>query len=461
MSKSLKPMFEEVQKEDYLEAAQKVANWITGYEIQTDTGIYWDKGEPKNKAKDFPLSIYSGAAGIILFFIEIYQVTKEPQYLEKAILGGKYLAETLNTIDLTEHHPGADALDYPNTEWMSSSGYTGEAWLLIELYKLTEIEFFKEVAHKVFGTFVQQARATEAGLEWTGQPCIMLDGGMILHLIDAADFFKNDAWKEAAIKAGYQVLTKEVKIDADISKFDAFDPQQLAKLVGAKSALNYEWPNFIMGTAGIVYLLGRLYQISADEAFLAGARKGANYIISIQKNIGADAALVPLRLPDKTDLFYVSYCHGPVGTARGFQLLFEITGEAQYRDEVIKLANGILRTGAPYEHSRGYWHSYNYCCGTAGILDFFLDVNKAEADDAYLPPAIDAANKILSEGLVTPGGGAKWYGHWNRNAPTEYTADLGYFDGAAGIGTSLLHLYAALSGDHHKLYSPLQPQYAK
>ena len=36
--------------------------------------------------------------------------------------------------------------------------------------------------------------------------------------------------------------------------------------------------------------------------------------------------------PDGEDLFYLGWCHGPVGTARLFYRLHQATGDRQWRD---------------------------------------------------------------------------------------------------------------------------------
>ena len=56
------------------------------------------------------------------------------------------------------------------------------------------------------------------------------------------------------------------------------------------------------------------------------------------------------------DKYYLSTCHGPVGSTLAFRELYEITGEEIYRNWTIELSRGIVRAGAPEKHSWGFWN---------------------------------------------------------------------------------------------------------
>jgi len=80
-------------------------------------------------------------------------------------------------------------------------------------------------------------------------------------------------------------------------------------------------------------------------------RQGAQHLQSIAI-VHGDAALVPYRFPDLTDIFYLGFCHGPAGTARTFFELHTITGDQGYKQWTERLANGVVQSGIP-EDRRG------------------------------------------------------------------------------------------------------------
>src|SRR5207253_2016892 len=72
-------------------------------------------------------------------------------------------------------------------------------------------------------------------------------------------------------------------------------------------------PNFELGTAGVAFVLARLFEETGDRRFLDAARAGAAHVQALA-TVKADSALVYYREPDHTDLYYLNYCHRPVGT---------------------------------------------------------------------------------------------------------------------------------------------------
>jgi lantibiotic modifying enzyme len=214
-------------------------------------------------------------------------------------------------------------------------------------------------------------------------------------------------------------------------------------------------PGFAYGTAGISYTLARLYQETGDKAFLDGARAGAAYVTAVAHTRG-NLALIPHRIPEWNNLFYLGHCHGVVGTSKLFYLLHDITGESVYAEWHEKLIQGLLGTGAPEIHSPGYWHCFSWCCGTAGFINLFTGIYLKKKEDRYLDYARRCGDVILGEASVD-GGGARWYQMFKRIVPDEVTAEPGYGSGAAGIGTALIHLFLAEQGRSPIIRFPDEP----
>src|SRR5262249_34495604 len=132
------------------------------------------------------------------------------------------------------------------------------------------------------------------------------------------------------------------------------------------AALQRNYPNFSHGTSGVSYFLATLYQHTKDRAFLDGALAGARYLDSVATRRNGARAIFH-QSGGGENRFYLSWCHGPVGTARLFYRLLQITGDAQWRQWITELTTWVAASGAPEQQSDGYWNNISQCCGNVGI----------------------------------------------------------------------------------------------
>src|SRR5690606_6242301 len=109
------------------------------------------------------------------------------------------------------------------------------------------------------------------------------------------------------------------------------------------------------------YFLASLHQAVADDDLLAAALAGETYLGTIATALPSGGRLVYHSDPDNEELFYLSWCHGPVGTARLYQRLGEITDERRYRDAVGQFAQALEDMRVP-ERSPGFWNNVSQCC---------------------------------------------------------------------------------------------------
>src|SRR5262249_19136246 len=138
------------------------------------------------------------------------------------------------------------------------------------------------------------------------------------------------------------------------------------------------------GTAGVAYFLATLAAAEPGEKeFLAAARAGARYLLSIA-NVRGDSCLIFHDEPGGKDLYYLGWCHGPVGTARLFYRLRQTTGEEEWMRWVKKGAQAILESGIPERATAGFWNNVGQCCGSAGVAAFFLDLHDLTGEPGYL-----------------------------------------------------------------------------
>lgn len=440
---NLKPVFQEVTSEDYKTGFLAAADWLDQLIVETDHGIYWEQPGSDEELLD----IYAGSAGIVLFYIELDKFNQDKKYTDIIKKAGDYLLYYIENTDLSIEKPGIAGLPFRNGQWSYNTGYTGIAFALIEITKHTGDEKYAQTGREITEKFLADITVTDEGAYMADEAGILADGGNLLYLIYASRYFENQDYLETAIQFGDYILSTAEVVDDHKIKFHPLDQKHMLEFSGLDPEIQYEWPNFEYGTAGTGFVLAKLYQATQDEKYLEAAIKASNYIDSIAvPSENGEGILIPYRLPDLNDVFYLGYCHGPAGTARLYHALYEITQEDHYKNQAFRLARGIIETDAPHVHSDGYWHTYQQCCGTASFIELFLTTDKQAEDDEFVEYAKESAIKLLSEANEDENG-AYWTQHWTRTDPLTYTRDIGYFLGVAGIGSSLLRLYSFLEGE--------------
>jgi lantibiotic modifying enzyme len=205
----------------------------------------------------------------------------------------------------------------------------------------------------------------------------------------------------------------------------------------------------------VAYTLATLHRASGERAFLDAAPAGARHLLDIGRRRD-DGFLVYHHNGDGEDLYYLSWCHGPPGTARLFYRLHGITRDAAWLDWVRRSADGVVASGIPEQRTPGFWNNISLCCGNAGVGEFFLDLHGAMGGDAYLAFARRNATDLLRRGTEA-GGGMKWVQAENRVSPDDVMAQTGLMQGAAGVGMLLLHLDGVEAGRRPALVLPDSP----
>jgi lantibiotic modifying enzyme len=211
-------------------------------------------------------------------------------------------------------------------------------------------------------------------------------------------------------------------------------------------------PNWSHGTAGIAFCLARLHAATGDARFLDAALAGARHLGAIATVDGACRSVHHSNGRGK-DLFYLGWCHGPPGTARLFDELHRQTGDPQWRDWVRGLGEAVLASGAPETRSRGFWNNVSQCCGDAAVGELGLSLWRRLGDPRYL----DLARRVaasLEQRSEPDGDGRRWPQAEHRVRPELIEAQTGYMQGAAGIGSFLLRLWAVDSRDDVKIQLP-------
>jgi lantibiotic modifying enzyme len=392
----------------FLDAARDAARWIDASAITTPHGVTWpaDPSDPKSASN----TLYSGSPGVVLFMLEMHRATGEPAYLERARRGADHLAAAVDA----------------ETAGGLYTGLAGMAYTLNETANLTRDEKYRKGATKAADRLRTLAREAGAGVEWNDTTDIIGgSAGIGLFLLYAAKELEEPSYRELATRTGRRLI-------------------ELAKREGGgeKWAMSSKFPrlmpNFSHGTAGIAYFLATLSAETGERVFLDHAIAGARYLQSVAKTDG-DMCLIFHNEPDGKDLYYLSWCHGPAGTARLFYRLFQITKDPQWMEWVNKSARGVMSTGIPEQRTPGYWNNVSQCCGDAGVAMFFFDIARPGRNREYTAFAHRVTQYLLSKGTRDEMG-LRWVQAENRTQPEKVIAQTGYMQGAAGMGMLLLRV---------------------
>ncbi|MCT9930982.1 lantibiotic modifying-like protein [Planotetraspora sp. A-T 1434] len=398
-------------------AAIMAARWVRSAAVDDGLGRHWlANPDPRGQSAKAgqPSSLYSGAAGIVLFFLELAAATGHEAYLDDAKAGARYLAATWrDQADLTFYH-----------------GLAGSVFALAEAGWVTGDEYVTDAARAAADQIVRSVRPMGDGIGWTGDPAQRGDGGIVLALLHAAGSLGVSVYEQVAVEAGERIATLAVP-------GHRFGGDSCTDL-----PVDAVTPGFLSGTAGTAFLLARLYGVTRDERFLAAARRGADFVRTISA-VTEKCALVPHHVPQGRGLHYLGFCSGSAGVARMFYELHRVTGEPGDLDWVERLAHGIVQSGVPQRHTPGYWNVACQCCGAAGILELFVGLWAATGREQYLEFARSLAENLIGRATGHDETGYRWYQAYRRLRPWDVTADTGYMVGAAGIGSALLHLDAA------------------
>jgi rhamnogalacturonyl hydrolase YesR len=320
---------------------------------------------------------------------------------------------------------------------------------LNEAGKATKNAKYRDAARAATDYIAQAAKPAGAGVAWSGAPGIAADGSIVLYLLYAAREFENDHYRDIAESAGDRILELGVN-----ESRGGFSWRGFPSFPGLPKDAYF--PNFEGGTAGVAYVLARLYSETNKTKYLFAARKGALHLQSIA-TVQGNAALIPYRFPDLPDLYYLGFCHGPAGTARTFFELHKITGEPEYQVWTDRLAQGVVQSGIPENLTPGYWNVVCQCCGSAAVIDLFVGLWASTGREDYLAFAQRVARQLVSRGTNLDGKGNRWYQAWTRVKPWEVNAETGYSIGASGVGAALLHVHLAEQGKYSAILLPDNP----
>jgi lantibiotic modifying enzyme len=416
----------QMSETDPLHHVLEVEAFIASCRVDGPKGTAWSRvlghGGPPLR------TLYHGSAGIALFYIELYRVTGNPSHIDDAVSAGE---------DLLAH---LEAQDFVSVGFYS--GLPGYLFVLNELAKVSGDGRFFSGAARTVQQLADQSAPLGSGIGWI-EPMPFSDitgitgdrelldlsigaAGAGLGFLYAHRQGIDDRALGWATQTADRLLEMSVESDAGPNW-----------LMMADMPFPFTAPNFAHGAAGVGYFLADLYRVTGEQRYLDTALAAAGYVDAHTSPSG-DGHLV-CHTEQQPDLNYLGVCHGPPGTGRLMYLLHEITGNDEWLEWIHANMRGLLATGAPEVRSDGLWQNYGQCCGDAGIGDYALSLYRATGRREYLDLARRIETNILANSQFEDGK-RWWLQAEHRTRPEFVEAQTGYMQGAAGLGSFLLHL---------------------
>lgn len=401
----------------HLEVALQAWRWLDSTRIETDRGITWpaDPLQPESVGS----TLYTHSPGVLPFALELFHSTGDERFLDAARLGADHLAGYLD-----DEAVGAGLY----------VGLMGLGFVFEEVYRASGEAKYREMGARALDRVVDMSEPSGAGVAWpqTGQDgsrpevadIVSGASGTGLGLLWMHERLGEDRALETAIAAGRRLLEQAESVAGGLR-------WQL------HPGFQREYPNFSHGTAGVAYFLATLSERTDDDAFFRAAVKGAEYLQSIA-NLENDGYRVFHYSPEGEDRYYLSWCHGPVGTNRLFYRLWKTSGDEKWLEWVHRGARGVMGSGVPEQRTPGYWENVSQCGGDAGLGEFFLAFSRITGDPSYSQFA-ERLNASLLRRSTEGGGGLKWTQSEHRVQPDLLVAQTGFMQGAAGVGKYFLH----------------------
>lgn len=401
---------------DFFDTALGAARWLRRMAIKTPTGVTW-AADPADVAS-IQHNLYSGSAGVVLMYAELANITHDAEFADMAREGAQYLAATLRAPNAAELYAGETLGLY--------TGLAGVAFTLERAHKATGDASLLEASHKAVATLLHTQKANAGWNE--SNDIISGSAGIGLTMLWAAQALGTREAVESASRAGRALLAAGI-------------PKPVGTSWAISSSVPRRYPNFSHGAGGAGYFLAQLYAATKEQAFLDGALAAAAYLQSVATETPNGGRMVFHSEPGNEQLYYLSWCHGPSGTARLFHTLARVTKRGEFAEYAEKLNTATRDMKVP-ERSPGFWNNISQCCGNCGVAEYLAAQYQRGGDSRQRDYAERIARDVIAR--ATPDGdGLKWIQAEHRVRPDLLVAQTGLMQGAAGVALAMLHVDGA------------------
>ncbi len=414
---------------NYLEAATRARAWLAATAQRSPQGLTW-AADPLN-AKTESYDLYNGMPGVVLFLLEYAHATGDRQALDDAAAAARRVYSAATGTTAQSENMGL------------YTGVAGQTYVLHEVYRSTGDRKFLDAVQWTLKMLKAYAKPAAGGAQWsTTVDIISGNAGTGLTLLYLAERLHDDELIDIALRAARHVATLGIEEKGGLKW--AMNPTFARRM-----------PNFSHGTAGVAYFLATVAERTNDAQLLDTAARGAAYLQNVATRTENNGWQVFHSEPGNESLYYLSWCHGPAGTARLYERLGRSAKYKALRAEVPRLAQAIVDSGVP-EQSPGYWNNISQCCGNCGVVEFFTSLYRTTGYEKHLAFARRVMDNALGR-ATADGDGLKWTQAENRVSPNVVIAQTGLMQGAAGVGLALLHLDGAMKGRADRIVLPDNP----
>jgi lantibiotic modifying enzyme len=412
----------------WVEMAVRCARWIEKSAQPVDGLTRWPADPLKPEA--FGLDFYNGMTGVVAFYAMLFDATRDPAWRTAARSGAGYLIREMDS--------GKADIDAGLYTGLAGLGYT---YMCLDQAGVGDE--YRPAAERAAGQILARAKVVGDGAEWSDSYDIIGGtAGTGLFLLQAGRAWKRKDLVTLAARAGRRLV-------------EAGEPAEGGRMWYPSATFRKNYPNFSHGTSGVSYFLATLYQQTREQVFLDAALDGVRYLDAVAHRENGTTKIFHSS-DGGEDRFYLSWCHGPVGTARLFYRLHRITGEKQWLDWVDSLTGAVFASGVPEQRTSGYWNNISQCCGNVGIGQYCIDLARH-----HPAPAAAAFRERIITNTVSRAtndvDGLRWVQAENRVSPDGLVAQTGFMQGAAGVGTFFLQLEALDRGKPWKFPQPDTP----
>jgi lantibiotic modifying enzyme len=391
-----------------------------------------------NAKPDAPQSpiVYGGAAGVLLFLENVAAVLDDATARSLA----DRIAKGLRSCRRQEG-------DAPPS-WNLATGnagaglYTGDAGIghaFLVRHQLRGDAEALATAVEIGDALLARATRSERGLGWGNQPDLIIgNAGTALFLLDLAEASGQARFADGARQAGRELVAMAVMTPSKTQP-----DKQLPHWMYMAGRRAREMPNFSHGTAGVAYALLRIGAATDDAELIASGRAGAETMLEFAV-VEGDTCKWPAVPGQKA--FLGGWCHGPAGTARLFLLLHAMTKEERFLAVAKQGASFLVGYAKDAEKAgpdgKRPYVPPSYCCGVAGVLEFFCDLHRVTGEAGHAAFARQAGQYLLDV-AIPDGDGRKWKNGASAPGPGKASSeghDTDLMLGAAGEALALLQL---------------------
>lgn len=390
----------------------KIANYLEGKLKKDERGIYWETIHFSSDSRGFYYAlnetIFNGSAGIILFFLSVYEHSGNGYYLNIAKEATNRLLDD-------------DILKKPE-DYTFYTGGTGVIYLCLKVYESTGDDHFIYKAKELAQNYNQEIVQVEKDDILSGTAGNLFVLTYLYHYSP-----------ENALLNKINFLISSLLDNVKIAK---------AGVKWGKGALSIDsLTGFSHGGSGIAHVLIQVGIYFNNQQLIWLAEQALEYEMLYydeEKENWLDLRVLEEWLNDpeifewNIDKFkdrihdFNAWAHGAAGTALTRLYAYAITGKEAYKEQVYPAINRSLR-----DFSEKRWISYALCNGYGGIADFLIKASILLQRNEWYETGVEIALAAIEEYK----GKDQYHTAWGTNGQE----DFGLFTGTAGIGYMLLN----------------------